>query len=214
MSVSPELLSIFAEARKEWEDVTEIGLPKMTQIIESFGLSFEELSEILKARDGIVAGSAALAALTGSFEPGDIDIFVPWSPDFRSSDSPLRAWTKFLSSSGFEIRSDPRRYAFDINVGIHGISRSSGKTVDVLGREYLGPFAIQKSFDLSCTCVFYDGNRMYAFKKHLIDQRIAETNRRLNGTEVDRLKKYADRGFTIQIHPSHMWYSDVRDWFP
>lgn len=196
----------------------------MNALISSYGISFSEFQRTLRALNGTVAGSAALAAylkqegIDPGFEPNDLDIFIPgdaaWPRTNRSNS--YNTMSTFLASYGY-YRND--KFGVIDNNGYYGsinriqkvtsFTNTDGKEIQVIvidTRKIID--YINYNFDLSgcmtwyCTVTdcFKTRDPELTRRKQIYITHINPTEKERAKTAV-RVEKYISRGFKIIPKP-------------
>lgn len=196
----------------------------MKTLLESFGLQ-KGLNSFLKLTDGVIAGSAPLAAAANlAFQPNDLDIWVhadrfhggyPETPAEKEHyemavymrQSQIWMWEAFLGKYGYtperpQILQEGYKEGPLAEV-IRCVKRFkhtvTGKKIQVIHTKIPVHKAIL-TFDLSVCMTYYNGEgQLFSYDAEGIRTRTAFSLRNANSTrrEDERQKKYEARGFTL-----------------
>lgn len=196
----------------------------MDRILLSFSLPPIETATLLRAHSASIAGSAALAALTQKFEPGDIDIWVPSDiyrkgPPSQKHMDAREAFATFLAKYGYEdvtnrtpqaiaasYYADQRAAQKAYKVGplsrltsyIQWFRDANGKSIQVIHTFKPIPEVVCV-FDVSICATWWDG---VSIQNVNMAETLAGNMYRLRAPqsekeEIERLEKYQSRGFRL-----------------
>jgi len=189
----------------------------MDELITSYGLPFHDFQELLKRINGVVTGSAALAAylkqegVDPGFVPNDIDIFI----QERGISSVCNMLVRFLRKYGFrksdefdeEICGVSRSYYSEMNsiVSVDSYTNEAGKEIQVISLRPMVPRIedyICTQFDLSICATWWDSERFHTLNPSLTKRKLMYHIDKplvlLVDIKVDvRIEKYLLRGFTM-----------------
>jgi hypothetical protein len=194
----------------------------MEIILKQFNLPSDEMADVLRNTQSIIAGSAPLCALVnGSWIPNDLDI---WFHD-TYTDTDDKNTTKFqminktfddfFDKYGYKRlqinRGDISEYRntdlIDIIRRIDIFKNDDGKTIQLINTRHPVNNSIQKYFDISCCVSWWDPSLENPLNTYDLNSTIAakmySLKSNLTSREKDRLKKYLSRGFQIIQNPNN-----------
>lgn len=192
----------------------------MEAIFKLFNIPTDEITEVARNTESIIAGSAPLCALVGGkWDPSDLDIWYYDACDLTDASydklkNVFKLYTELLTKYGYKLyEKEEPSYMYTTT------SSSFGKSVKRVNRFYNGEIqksvqliitrepvtTVVKAFDLSCCATWWDPRSSDDSTKMI---QTYDSNTTLAGImysmsdsmterEKERINKYKIRGFTL-----------------